>query len=69
MLTEAQQKALKRVSQIEKIAKDPHGQILELSDNLESIVPRQWLLHQNFSSYTLPPSLFAAGGKDINIKV
>jgi hypothetical protein len=32
MLTEAQQKALKRVSQIEKIAKDPHGQILELSD-------------------------------------
>ena len=69
MLTEAQQKALKRVSQIEKIAKDPHGQLLELSDNLESIVPRQWLLHQNFSSYTLPPSLFAAGGKDINIKV
>lgn len=69
MLTEAQQNALKRVSQIEKIAKDPHGQILELSDNLESIVPRQWLLHQNFSSYTLPPSLFAAGGKDINIKV
>jgi|LSQX01.2.fsa_nt_gb hypothetical protein len=69
MLTEAQQKALKRVSQIEKIAKDPHGQILELSDNLESIVHQQWLLHQNFSSYTLPPSLFAAGGKDINIKV
>lgn len=69
MLTEAQQNALKRVSQIEKIAKDPHGQILELSDNLESIVHQQWLLHQNFSSYTLPPSLFAAGGKDINIKV
>lgn len=68
MLTEAQQNALKRVSQIEKIAKDPHGQILELSDNLESIVHQQWLLHQNFSSYTLPPSLFAAGGKDINIK-
>jgi len=69
MLTEAQQKALKRVSQIEKIAKDTHGQLLELSDNLESIVHQQWLLHQNFSSYTLPPSLFAAGGKDINIKV
>ena len=68
MLTEAQQNALKRVSQIEKIAKDPHGQLLELSDNLESIVHQQWLLHQNFSSYTLPPSLFAAGGKDINIK-
>jgi len=68
MLTEAQQKALKRVSQIEKIAKDPHGQILELSDNLESIVHQQWLLHQNFSSYTLPPSIFATGGKDINIK-
>lgn len=68
MLTEAQQNALKRVSQIEKIAKDTPGQLLELSDNLESIVPRQWLLHQNFSSYTLPPSLFAAGGKDINIK-
>lgn len=69
MLTEAQQKALKRVSQIEKIAKDTPGQLLELSDNLESIVHQQWLLHQNFSSYTLPPSLFAAGGKDINIKV
>ena len=68
MLTEAQQNALKRVSQIEKIAKDTPGQLLELSDNLESIVPRQWLLHQNFTSYTLPPSLFAAGGKDINIK-
>lgn len=68
MLTEAQQNALKRVSQIEKIAKDTPGQLLELSDNLESIVPQQWLLHQNFSSYTLPPSLFAAGGKDINIK-
>lgn len=27
MLTEAQRKALKRVSQIEKIAKDPHGQL------------------------------------------
>lgn len=68
MLTEAQQNALKRVSQIEKIAKDTPGQLLELSDNLESIVHQQWLLHQNFSSYTLPPSLFAAGGKDINIK-
>lgn len=68
MLTEAQQNALKRVGQIEKIAKDTPGQLLELSDNLESIVHQQWLLHQNFSSYTLPPSLSAAGGKDINIK-
>jgi len=41
MLTEAQQNALKRVSQIEKIAKDTPGQLLELSDNLESIVHQQ----------------------------
>ncbi len=69
MLTEKQLKALKRIEKLEKIDQDPKGQILELSDNLESIVHQQWLLHQNFSSYTLPPSLFAAGGKDINIKV